>query len=482
MYPGNDNLMGRLPRAPQLAGRFESMKKRRNENSAEDILRSVLDGCADCDTCRYLMDESCLLFPELYRLYDKEQQAGVPVHQGELRRMADLCTCCGLCPCPNIPADVIQGKTAYVHGEGLPLDIRLLADVQRALRLAGTAPGIINRILSMAPLQRLAKKMAGIHPRRSLPQIAARSFFAWAHQKGLDREPAKLPGAAYFAGCTAGYLFPEVARATVAVLEKNGVSVYVPPQQCCGMPTLLEGDADTTLARVRSNLKTLLQAVHAGYDLVCSCPTCGFLMKILLKANAYYAPAYQQSINAGEDHIVIPDRTANGYVHLKRSIYDKILKDDGYFSAINPLDRIALSNRIRDLGEYLHRLQQANRLNTRFGRLEGRMALYTPCHQREQEIGRPYQDLLARIPGLIVQPVGNTMDCCGMGGSLGFKKNFHDASLNLGRPLMQKIRAADPDAIITECLSCRLQFQHMLPYPVFHPLEIIDRSYKAAQE
>jgi len=228
-------------------------------------------------------------------------------------------------------------------------------------------------------------------------------------------------------------------------------------------------------------LKTMLQAAQAGYDLVCSCPTCGFLMKILLKEDAYYSPAYQQSVNAGGDHIMVPDRNTNGYVYLKKSIYEKILKDDGYFSVINPLDRIALSHRMRDMGEYLHHLAQTNRLNTRFGRLEGRMALYTPCHQREQAIGRPYQDLLERIPGLTIQPVGSTMDCCGMGGSLGFKKKFHDASLDLGRPLMQKIQAAAPDAIITECLSCRLQFQHVLPYPVFHPLEIINRSYQAAR-
>jgi glycerol-3-phosphate dehydrogenase subunit C len=44
------------------------------------------------------------------------------------------------------------------------------------------------------------------------------------------------------------------------------------------------------------------------------------------------------------------------------------------------------------------------------------------------------------------------MDCCGMGGSLGFKKNFHEASVKLGRPLMKKIKMVEPDAIITECL------------------------------
>ncbi|MCK7515684.1 MAG: hypothetical protein MZV70_74710 [Desulfobacterales bacterium] len=32
--------------------------------------------CADCDCCRPIMDESCLFFPELYRLYDQEVETG----------------------------------------------------------------------------------------------------------------------------------------------------------------------------------------------------------------------------------------------------------------------------------------------------------------------------------------------------------------------------------------------------------------------
>jgi glycerol-3-phosphate dehydrogenase subunit C len=145
------------------------------------------------------------------------------------------------------------------------------------------------------------------------------------------------------------------------------------------------------------------------------------------------------------------------------------------------LDRMALSKKLMDMGEYLDRLYDKKRLNLHFGKLGGRMVYYAPCHQREQGIGSPYEKLLALIPGLTIKPVGSAMDCCGMGGSLGFKKDFHEASVNLGKPLMHKIQAAEPTAIITDCLSCRLQFQHMLPFPVYHPLEIISGAYEAFQ-
>ena len=41
------------------------------------------------------------------------------------------------------------------------------------------------------------------------------------------------------------------------------------------------------------------------------------------------------------------------------------------------------------------------------------------------------------------------MDCCGMGGSLGFKKGFHKASVSLGIPLTEKIRAAAPELVVS---------------------------------
>jgi glycerol-3-phosphate dehydrogenase subunit C len=455
----------------------------RDGNEFETTIRRVLDACADCDTCRPLMDQSCLLFPELYRLYDQEKAHGRVANQDELHRLSELCTLCGLCPCADIRTDVIRSKAAWVRAYGMPLPARLLADVQRFGRLGALAPGVLNRFLSLVPVRRAVQKVAGIHPQRRLPRLPGENFFEWARRKGLDQAPGQGPKIAYFAGCTAGYLFPEVARAAVAIMVRNGIAVFVPPQQCCGMPTLLEGDDETTFRRVRANLQTLLETVQEGFEIVCSCPTCGYLMKVLLRERAFYAEAYQQAVGAGSDEIKVPNASAqgDGFARLKKSIYRKILTDDGYFAALDPLKRIALTEKVFDLGEYLERLDRQKRLNTDFGKLKGRMVYYAPCHQREQGIGSPYEALLSRIPGLAVARVGGEMDCCGMGGSLGYKESFHEKTIALGRPLMEKIQAAAPEAIVTDCLSCRLQFQHLLPYPVHHPLEILARACEAAK-
>jgi glycerol-3-phosphate dehydrogenase subunit C len=68
----------------------------------EKAARDVLAACADCDVCRFVMDSSCLFFPELYRLYDRELEGGEKVTSEELRNLVDLCNFCGQCTCPNI--------------------------------------------------------------------------------------------------------------------------------------------------------------------------------------------------------------------------------------------------------------------------------------------------------------------------------------------------------------------------------------------
>ena len=167
------------------------------------------------------------------------------------------------------------------------------------------------------------------------------------------------------------------------------------------MPTLLEGDLPTTLTQVRFNLKYMLATLRNGYKLVCSCPTCGFLMKMLLKEGAFHSHAYQQSVNAGENEIVVPGSKAGhrGLVRLKKSIYRKILTDDSCFSSLDPLERIALSEYILDLGFFLSCLPRNDCPDIRFHELRARMVYYEPCHQRKQGTGSPYMVLLAMIPG-----------------------------------------------------------------------------------
>jgi glycerol-3-phosphate dehydrogenase subunit C len=444
--------------------------------TGREAMRDAVEYCADCTSCMDLMEGECRFFAELFPLEWIRGQE--PISDATLRKLADACTYCGLCPCPEIPAKLTEGKSADVAEKGLPLSARLLADVPHLARLCGTFPRVYEALQSSKKVQPLLRKFSGVHPDRTFPRFAKESFFTWAARTGrMEREEGRRH-AAYFAGCTVGYLFPEVGRAVVAVLERNGVPVYVLPQECCGMPFLVEGDQRHALARAESNVGHLLEARRAGDDIVSSCPTCGFFLKVLLKENAYYSDAYQRSVEAGDDEIRIPTREGGpgSFNVMGRPTYGDVLKDDGYFSSIPPLERIEVAENLLDAGDYLARLLAQGQLETRFAPIAQRIAYFPPCHQRTQEKARPYADLLRLIPELSVQVVGEDA-CCGMGGSVGFKADVHEASLEVGRPLFESVEKLAPDAIVTECLSCRLQFNHALPYPVFHPMEILARAY-----
>jgi glycerol-3-phosphate dehydrogenase subunit C len=244
------------------------------------------------------------------------------------------------------------------------------------------------------------------------------------------------------------------------------------------------------------------------------------MIKQVLKQGAYYSAKYQDSLGGDDGLLKIPAtrKASNGpeaaqtsipaelkvsfggchmvrqkiptmgqdggngdeteFLIFKRSVYGKILKDDGYFSAIDPLQRIMVAENTYDLGEYLLKMHQAGELDTNFGNLEERVLYYPPCHLREQDIGMPYPALLALIPGMFMESIKDSFYCCGMAGIMGCKRDFHTASLRIGSRLIGKIKEIAPDRLITDCLSCRLQFNQITPYEVLHPVEILRLAYE----
>ncbi len=450
----------------------------------EEIARRIIRDCADCDCCRPILDEACLFFPELYRLHDREMETGRKPSSDELRGMVEKCNFCALCPCPNIRADIIRAKTAFVARDGLPPRVRLIEDVARLGRICGAFPRMTDRLLSSPRMGKRLKRWLGIHSERRLPAFSKENFLAWVRKRGLDRKPQAAEGrrVVYFAGCTATYLFPEVARSTVEVLQAWGLTVFCPPLSCCGMPSFLEGDREFTLRAAAQNLAVLSAAVEEGYDILCSCPTCSFMLRGLLAEGAYFSEAYQQRVGADARFIQVPARAraggrpVGGMEVFDRAMFKNILKDDGYFSGLDPLQRIAVAEKVYDVGEYLLQREREGEGPQGFSPLRLQALYYPPCHQREQQFGRPYLELLRRVPELEPTALEGNLHCCGLAGVMGFKQDFHEASIALGDRLMRRIREIHPQAIVTDCLSCRLQFEQLLSYPVRHPIEILRQA------
>lgn len=454
------------------------------DDTPEILARAIVEACADCDICRFLMEDTpCRVFPELYRLYDKEVEKRGQITPEELRGLVDLCNFCALCPCPNIRADIMKAKHAFVSRDGLKPGIRLLEDVERVARFCGVYPRLTNLLLSKNVSGNLLKRMAGIHENRRLPRFPKENFPAWARKQGLhNKAKAKGRKVAYFAGCTGQYLFPEVPMAVVEVFRRNGIEVFTPEQKCCGMPSLLEGDLKLTLEFAAFNLDHLCEAVDAGYDIVCSCPTCGYMLKHVLSEGAFYTEAYREAAGSHDEGSGEPDAPREtGRLRpgsFSTSVMDNLFSDEGYFTSLNALKRIKVASHTFDLGEYLRDLLNAGELNQNLGPVQSCMAYYPPCHLREQKIGEPFADLLSLVPGISLERIDGAFHCCGIAGIMGFKEDFYQVSVEMGSRLMEKIKTIHPERLATDCLSCRIQFNQLIPrQQVLHPIEIFRESY-----
>jgi Fe-S oxidoreductase len=113
---------------------------------------------------------------------------------------------------------------------------------------------------------------AGLTEWRSLPAIADKTLRdQWA---GMP-QPVEKPRyrVAFFAGCLNDFVYPELGRDLVKVLNRLGVAVSYPQKQnCCGVPALYSGDRETATVLAEQNVAALL----AGDPdfVVTTCPTC----------------------------------------------------------------------------------------------------------------------------------------------------------------------------------------------------------------
>ena len=161
------------------------------------------------------------------------------------------------------------------------------------------------------------------------------------------------------------------------------------------------------------------------------------------------------------------------FLQSNKSIYGRILKDDGLFASISALQRVKVAEHIFDFGEYVLRQGSSERDSVKPDLLDGNMVYFPPCHQRELNMGMPYLELLRNQYGAQVSAIDGGLYCCGMGGIMGFKKDFHENSQKLGKSLLDAINEIAPDVLVTDCLSCRLQFEQFTPFPVRHPIELL---------
>jgi glycerol-3-phosphate dehydrogenase subunit C len=391
----------------------------------EEWLKKNADICIRCATCMAVCPVSRVtsLFPGPKNTGPGAERFRHP-EEPSVDHWVDLCIGCHLCNgvCPaGVPIFELNllAKTKYLNEKGRPFRDWLLTHSYLYGWIGALFSPITNSLLRKLIVKKLLEVILKIDQRSPLPNYQSPLFREW-----FKDHPSKGgKKMAYFYGCFTNTNEIDVGKATVEVLEANGFEVILPPQDCCGLPMLGNGDFDGARKKGEKNLSSLLQVIRSGIEILYTSTSCGFMIK-------------------------------HEYGHL--------LELPGAEE---------LANHTFELFEFLRKLKESGNLNTRFKRLSTKAAYFAPCHLRALGIGLPAFEILKLIPDLELKRL--EADCCGMGGTFGFKKEKYEIAREIGDDLKKAIDRVNPEMILTECEGCRLQIRHLTGLKVLHPVQVL---------
>jgi Fe-S oxidoreductase/FAD/FMN-containing dehydrogenase len=351
-----------------------------------------------------------------------------------LKTVADLCVNCHQCrlECPafvDIPKLMIEAKAQYVANNGLRPADWFLSRPELLSSLGGRFAPLTNWAIGNRAMRWLFEKLFGLAQGRKMPRVTSRSFLKRASRRRLTRPTRQSgPKVLYFVDVYANWHDVELAEALVAVLEHNGVPVYVHPGQLVsGMARLTKGAVEAARRVAARNIAVLAEAVRQGYHIVATEPAAALCI-----------------------------------THDYTSLVDD---DDARLVAANTSEACT----------YLWRLHQTGKLALDLKPVNTTLGYHQPCHIKALGVGAPGENLLRLVPGLSV--VHLERGCSGMAGTFGLKRQNYRTSLRAGWGLISALRDPAINLGATECSACKMQMEQGTTKPTIHPIKVLAMAY-----
>jgi iron-sulfur cluster protein len=296
--------------------------------------------------------------------------------------------------------------------------------------------GISNAIAG-AKFARIAMEtFAGLDRRRALPPFPQKTL-AEAAREFLDKEKReeKMPTAkaVLFADVFTNYGLPERGVAALKVLRALNVDVVV-------SEPVAEGRAALSQGMIATAKKLAQEAVFS----------------------------LQRFLDEGRDVIVLEPSS----LAMFRRDCRHLLSDEKQFEGIRA--------KAFEPVEYIARLLKQSKRDPKdlfdVSRSAAGTRLFFHAHCQQKTIGCAEPTLmLLRAIGFDV--AASTVECCGMAGSFGYKKDFYELSMAVGADLMQQAAEAEKDGgprtLVASGLSCTEQLHAGLHRNVMHPVELL---------
>jgi glycerol-3-phosphate dehydrogenase subunit C len=419
-----------------------------NEESLNQELERVFDICHGCRRCVSL----CASFPTLFDLVDESDTMEVDgVAKSDYMKVVDQCYLCDLCymtKCPYTPPHewnldfphlMLRAKAVkYKKGEVSTRD-KFLSDTDGLGKFAGIpiVTQTVNAVNKTKPVRALVENVLGVDKDAWLPEFATTKFRSNAakSKKHAVKDGKNTPGkVAIYSTCYVNYNEPGIGHDLLAILEHNEIPyVMVEKEACCGMPKLEQGDLQGVAEKKVINIPQLAKLAKEGYAILTPVPSCTLM--------------YKQELP-----LMFPDCADTQLV--KEAMWDPF----EYFVARN-----------RD-----------GLLKTEFNHALGNVSYHIPCHSRVQNVGRKTADMLQMIPDTKINVVER---CSGHAGTYGVKKEYHQMSLKIGKPVFKAMANETPDYISSDCqlaghhIEQGMEVNGLKPAEMAHPLSLLRKAY-----
>ncbi len=371
-------------------------------------------------------------------LYPGPKQAGPDGERLRLKRpeffdeSLKWCLNCKRCEvaCPsNVRiGDIIQAARIK-HSKKKPgLREYILANTDFMGTMASPLAPVVNLAVGLKPVKIVMDKTIGIDHRRMFPKYAFGTFESWL--KRNKKKQAKFPRqVSYFHGCYVNYNNPQLGKDFVKIMNALGIGVQLlEKEKCCGVALISNGLIDQAKRQGEVNISSIRRSVVENkIPVLGTSSTCTFTLR-------------------------------DEYPHL-------LGIENG-----DVRDSIELATR------YIYRMLSSGDVKLRFKKNAPklRVAYHTACHM--EKLGWAYYsiELLRMIPS--VELIALDSQCCGIGGTYGFKKENYATAQSIGEPLFQKIEASGCDVVSTDCETCKWQIEMSTSKEVIHPLSILAQA------
>jgi FAD/FMN-containing dehydrogenase/Fe-S oxidoreductase len=351
----------------------------------------------------------------------------------EVKEVMDLCLLCKGCKseCPS-NVDVAKLKMEflqhYQEKNGVPIRSWLIGNYSKMSNIASYIPWAYNLVLGNTPLRRIANRIIGFHPDRTMPLLSGHTLKSWFNKEVKNTTKGKR--LVYFF-CDEFTNFNDVAigKKAVDLLQKLGYQVVMPNHVDSGRAYLSKGMLRDAQKLANQNVALLKDLVNENTPII------GLEPSAILTFRDEY-----------------PDLVDANLVKSAKNLAKNALMID----------------------EFIAREIDAKRITSEYFTQEKRLIkLHGHCQQKAVASLTPTKKMLSLPKNYEVHIIPS--GCCGMAGSFGYEKEHYELSMKIGElVLFPTVRKQAEDVIIAAPgTSCRHQIHDGTGRKALHPVEVL---------